>query len=186
MPASHFTRAYIFSRRNFIQLPLLGCGLSCSVSDSSGHVSSIVSTYQEGKAMTSNDTERFQRGLKKLKEIDGQAGENVIQSLKHFAPGLARYTIEYPFGDVYSRPGLDLKFREIATVAALTAMGHAAPQLKVHINAALNVGCSVTEIMEVIIQMSVYAGFPAALNGAFTAEEVFLERGLIEKPTSKS
>jgi 4-carboxymuconolactone decarboxylase len=81
---------------------------------------------------------------------------------------------------------LDLKSREIATVAALTAMGNAAPQLKVHIHAALNVGCTVTEVMEIIIQMSVYAGFPAALNGAFAAEEVFLERGLIEKPSSET
>jgi 4-carboxymuconolactone decarboxylase len=106
--------------------------------------------------------------------------------LQQVAPDLARYTIEYPFGDVYSRPGLDLKSREIATVAALTAMGNAAPQLKVHIHAALNVGCTVTEVMEIIIQMSVYAGFPAALNGAFAAEEVLLERGLIEKPSSET
>lgn len=66
------------------------------------------------------DSERYKRGLKKLKEIDGEAGEKVIESLKDIAPDLARYTIEFPFGDVYSRPGLDLKSREIAVVAALT------------------------------------------------------------------
>ena len=120
--------------------------------------------------------ERYERGWKKLKEIDGEAGERVIESLKDIAPDLARYTIEFPFGDVYSRPGLDLKSREIATVAALTALGNALPQLKVHINAALNVGCTRQEIVEVIIQMSVYAGFPAALNGMFAAKEVFKER----------
>ncbi|HWR26230.1 MAG TPA: carboxymuconolactone decarboxylase family protein, partial [Methanosarcina sp.] len=79
----------------------------------------------------------------------------------------------------YSRPGLDLKSREIATVAALTALGNARPQLKVHINAALNVGCSKEEIIEIIIQMAVYAGFPAALNAMFAAKEVFQERGLL-------
>ena len=110
------------------------------------------------------DDERYRRGWEKLKEIDGEAGERVIASLQDIAPDLARYTIEFPFGDVYSRPGLDLKSREIATVAALTALGNAAPQLKVHIHAALNVGCTRTEIVEVIIQMAVYAGFPAALN----------------------
>jgi 4-carboxymuconolactone decarboxylase len=120
--------------------------------------------------------ERYERGWKKLKEIDGDAGERVIESLKDIAPDLARYTIEFPFGDVYSRPGLDLKSREIATVAALTALGNALPQLKVHINAALNVGCTRQEIVEVIIQMAVYAGFPAALNGMFAAKEVFKER----------
>ena len=87
-------------------------------------------------------------------------------------PDLARYTIEYPFGDIYSRPGLDLKTREIATLAALTAMGNCAPQLKVHLHAALNVGCSEEELKEVILQMSVYAGFPAALNGMFALKEV--------------
>jgi 4-carboxymuconolactone decarboxylase len=122
------------------------------------------------------DKDRYTRGLEKLKEIDGEAGERVIQSLKDIAPDLARYVIEFPFGDVYSRPGLDLKSREIATVAALTALGNAASQLKVHIHGALNVGCSREEIVEIIIQMVVYAGFPAALNGIFAAREVFRER----------
>ncbi|MEJ2685464.1 MAG: carboxymuconolactone decarboxylase family protein [Candidatus Sulfobium sp.] len=120
--------------------------------------------------------ERYERGLKKLKEIDGRAGERVIEGLRDIAPDLARYTIEFPFGDIYSRPGLDLKSREIATVAALTALGNAVPQLKVHINGALNVGCTREEIIEVILQMAVYAGFPAALNGMFAAKDVFRER----------
>ena len=120
--------------------------------------------------------DRFQRGLAKLEEIDGAAGQRVIDSLKDIAPDLARYTIEFPFGDVYSRPGLDLKSREIATVAALTALGNAAPQLKVHIHGALNVGCTRQEVVEIMIQMAVYAGFPAALNGVFAAKEVFQER----------
>ena len=65
---------------------------------------------------------------------------------------------------------------EIAVVAALTALGNATPQLKVHIEGALNVGVSQEEIVEVIMQMAVYAGFPAALNGLFAAKEVFAER----------
>jgi len=120
--------------------------------------------------------DRYQRGWEKLKEVDGEAGERVIDSLKDIAPDFARYLIEFPFGDIYSRPGLDLKSREIAVVAALTALGNATPQLKVHIHGALNVGCSRQEIVEVVIQMAVYAGFPAALNGLFAAKEVFKER----------
>ncbi|TVV43118.1 carboxymuconolactone decarboxylase family protein [Thalassolituus sp. C2-1] len=122
---------------------------------------------------------RFEQGLKKLSEIDGEAGHKVIDSLQDICPDLARYTIEYPFGDIYSRPGLDLKSREIATVAALTALGNCQPQLKVHLQAALNVGCSADEIKEVILQMSVYAGFPAALNAMFAFKEVLQERGLL-------
>ncbi|MHB8203988.1 MAG: carboxymuconolactone decarboxylase family protein [Desulfomonilaceae bacterium] len=121
-------------------------------------------------------SDRYERGLKKLKEVDSKAGETVIEGLEEIAPDLARYVIEFPFGDIYSRPGLDLKSREIAAVAALTALGTATPQLKVHINGALNVGLSRQEVVEIIIQMVVYAGFPASLNWMFTAKEVFQER----------
>src|ERR687890_1311864 len=122
------------------------------------------------------DDDRYERGFEKLKEIDGEAGERVIESLKDISSDFARYLIEFPFGDIYSRTGLDLKSREIATLAALVAMGTAFHQLKVHIHGALNVGCSRTEVIEVIIQMAVYAGFPAALNGLSAAKEVFNER----------
>ncbi|MHB1667662.1 MAG: carboxymuconolactone decarboxylase family protein [Thiomonas sp.] len=119
---------------------------------------------------------RYARGWAKLREIDGEAGERVIDALKDIAPDFARYIIEFGFGDIYARPQLDLKSREIGVVAALTALGHAAPQLKVHIHGALNVGWSQQEVVEIIMQMAVYAGFPAALNGLFAAKEVFAER----------
>lgn len=124
----------------------------------------------------SSPSQRYQDGLAMLAQIDGHAGEQVIAALADIAPDLGRYIIEFPFGDIYRRPGLDLKSREIATVAALTALGNAAPQLKVHIHGALNVGCSEQEVIEVIMQMAVYAGFPAALNGIFAAKAVLAER----------
>ena len=122
------------------------------------------------------DNERYQRGWDKLKEVDGLAGQQVIDSLRDIAPDFARLLIEFPVGDIYSRTGLDLKTRELIVVAALTAMGNAAPQLKVHLHGARNVGCSEQEIVEAIMQMAVYAGFPAALNGLFAAKEVFAQR----------
>ncbi|HKI14673.1 MAG TPA: carboxymuconolactone decarboxylase family protein [Roseiarcus sp.] len=121
---------------------------------------------------------RFERGKRALSEIDGEAGERVVSSLADIAPDFARYLIEFPFGDIHCRPGLDLRGREIATIAALTAMGNAAPQLKVHVEAGLNVGLSREEITEIIMQMAVYAGFPAALNGLFAAKDVFTARGV--------
>lgn len=123
-----------------------------------------------------NSNERLERGQLALARIDGEAGQAVIDSLADIAPDFARYVLEFAFGDVYSRPGLDLRSREVATIAALTAMGNARPQLKVHINAGLNVGLSQGEVVETIIQMAVYAGFPAALNGLSAAKEVFAER----------
>ena len=121
-------------------------------------------------------SERYARGWNLLKTIDGEAGERVIASLQEVAPDLARYVIEFGFGDIYARGVLSLKEREIATVAALTALGNAQPQLKVHLHGALNVGCSREEVVEVLIQMAVYAGFPAALNGIAALKEVLAER----------
>ena len=118
-------------------------------------------------------SERYTTGQEMLQRVDGKGGDAVVNSLKDIAPDFARYLIEFPFGDIYARPGLDLRSREIATIAALTALGNAAPQLKVHIAAGLNVGLTQEEITEVTMQMAVYAGFPAALNGLFAAKDVF-------------
>ncbi|WDR04017.1 carboxymuconolactone decarboxylase family protein [Devosia algicola] len=127
--------------------------------------------------MTKIETEsRRARGARLLAAIDGDGGERVVESLSDIAPDFADYLLEFPFGDIYAREGLDVRAREIATIAALTAMGTAPAQLKVHIAAGLNVGLSRDEIVEIIMQMAVYAGFPAALNGLFGAKEVFAAR----------
>ncbi len=124
---------------------------------------------------------RYDRGFKTLKQIDGEAGEKIIASLDDIAPDFARYVIEFPFGEIYPRPGLDLPTRELATVAALTALGTSPGQLRVHIEVALNVGCARQQIVEVIMQMAIFAGFPAALNGLAAAKEIFADRDRREK-----
>jgi len=121
-------------------------------------------------------SERYQIGWEKLKEIDGDAGERVINSLRDISPDLGKFIIEYSFGDIYSRDILDLKSKEIAVVAALSAMGNAMPQLRVHINGALNTGSSISEVKEVILQMSVYSGFPSSINAMNALREVLEER----------
>ena len=125
-----------------------------------------------------SQNERQERGAAALAAITGGTGAAVVESLKDLAPDLAQWIIEFSYGDVMSRPGLDLRSRQFATVAALTAMGTAAPQLKIHIAGALNVGCQPAEIVEVILQMAVFAGFPAAINALNLAREVFRERGV--------
>jgi 4-carboxymuconolactone decarboxylase len=123
-------------------------------------------------------SERYLRGRKQLERVDGPAGNAVVDSLAQAFPDFATYLVEFPFGDIYSRPGLGLRERELAVVAALCALGNAAPQLKVHVHAALHVGCKPREIVEVLMQMAVYAGFPAALNGLAVAREVFTAEGI--------
>ena len=121
---------------------------------------------------------RQQLGEETLSVITGGTGAAVVEGLKDIAPDLADWIISFSYGDVMSRPGLDKRSRQFSTIAALTAMGNAAPQLRVHIHGALNVGCSPSEIVEVILQMSVFAGFPAAINGLNIARDVFKERGV--------
>ena len=121
---------------------------------------------------------RHTLGVAALGAITGGTGSAVVEGLKDIAPDLADWIISFSYGDVMSRPGLDIGSRQFATVAALTAMGTAVPQLSVHINGALNVGCEAAEIVEVILQMAVFAGFPAAINGLNVAREVFRERGV--------
>lgn len=116
---------------------------------------------------------RYQRGLEQLEAVSGPHGVKVVQSLEDIAPDLGRYIVEFAYGDIFARPGLDVKTRELATVAALTAMGTAAPQLRVHMQAALRVGADRQEIIETVMQMIPYAGFPAALNAVAVARDVF-------------
>jgi 4-carboxymuconolactone decarboxylase len=120
--------------------------------------------------------DRRERGLRRLQEVDPEQIGRIVAGLQDIAPDFADHFIEFAFGDIYARPGLDLRTRQIATVAALTALGTAPTQLKVHIGGALHVGWRREEIVEVIMQMAVYAGFPAALNGLAAAKEVFAAR----------
>ncbi|NPC91546.1 carboxymuconolactone decarboxylase family protein [Bacillus sp. WMMC1349] len=122
------------------------------------------------------DQQRYQQGLENLNEIDGEGGRKVIDSLKDIAPDLGRYIIEFAFGDIYAREGLSLKERELITISSLTTQGDCEPQLKVHINAGLNVGLTPLEIVETLIQCIPYTGFPRVLNAVNIAKTIFQER----------
>jgi len=119
---------------------------------------------------------RYAKGMETLNKTTQGEGQTVVDSLENIAPELGKWIVEHAYGDVISRPVLDPQKRQLATVAALAALGTASPQLKVHINGALNVGCSAEEIREVMYLMSVYAGFPAALNGISALTEVLKSR----------
>ncbi|HET7773118.1 MAG TPA: carboxymuconolactone decarboxylase family protein, partial [Burkholderiaceae bacterium] len=99
------------------------------------------------------NSERYLRGMRRLADVDGPAGQRVVERLAADFPEFATYLVEFPFGDIYCRPGLPLREREIAVIAALCALGNAGPQLSVHIHAALHVGCQPAEIVEVLMQM---------------------------------
>ena len=121
---------------------------------------------------------RYEKGKKTIEDIQDRSVEEIFKDLDDIAPDLSRFVIEFPYSEIYTREELDLKTREICTVSALTVLG-TIPQLKDHINAALNVGNSPTEIVEIIMQMSAYCGFPKSINAMVAAKEVFSERGLL-------
>lgn len=121
------------------------------------------------------DNKKYKKGWEILKKIDPNAGERTKAGLNDISPDMVKYLMEFVFGEISARPGLDMKSREITAVAALTAIGTAPNQLKVHIKGALNCGCTKEEVVEVIMQTLVYAGFPAALTGIRLAKEVFQE-----------
>jgi 4-carboxymuconolactone decarboxylase len=111
-----------------------------------------------------------------MRAIFGPRIESALKGLASTSPDLARCLVEFPFADIYTRPGLDLKTREMLTVADLTVLGYPQAELKEHIQGALNVGCTCGEILEIVLQMAVYAGFPAALEAIKTAAAVFGEK----------
>lgn len=129
------------------------------------------------KATTREQRSEYGRAI--LDAIDGEAGANVIDSLKDIAPELGHQVVAWGFGEIYSRPGLEPRDRQLVTLGMLTALGGCEPQLEVHIKGALNVGLTPEQIIEAFLHSAVYCGFPRALNATFIAKKVFAERGLL-------
>lgn len=123
--------------------------------------------------------DRFERGMKTLTTIDGESGQKVIDSLADISPELSHQIIAWAFGDIYVRPALVPRDRQLVTLGMLTALGGCESQLEVHINAALNVGLTPEEIIEALLHSAVYCGMPRALNATFVAKKVFTDRGLL-------
>ncbi len=118
--------------------------------------------------------ERFEQGEARLKAMGHSSP--IVNMLDEIAPDMTKYIYEFAFGDIHSRPGLDKKSRELVIISAIACLGHAPLELKSHLNMALNIGLSREEIIEALMQLTVYVGFPTAINAVFTAKEVFDER----------
>ena len=120
------------------------------------------------------DQARFEKGLKRLQQMNNNS--SIGSRLMEVSPDLNGYIKEFAFGDVHSREGLSPRDHELVIISGLCALGFAAEEMRSHINMGLNAGLSRQEILEVFIQLAVYAGFPAAVNATFIAKEVFDER----------
>lgn len=121
----------------------------------------------------------LEQGRHVAAQMNPDLAEQLTEQFGAMIDGMADSLIETAYGHYYARPGVDLKTRQLCTVAALTALGaQTGPQLKVNIVHTLAVGATPREILEVIWQMAVYGGMPAALNGLNAAADVFAERGI--------
>ena len=110
-------------------------------------------------------SDRYRRGIDIAERLAADKLAHFVQSgVAEVAPDFARMVIEFAFGDIYARPALDLKSRELIAIAALAASGTAGPQLRVHVESAASSGITRAEIVEVLMQIALYAGLPAALN----------------------
>lgn len=123
--------------------------------------------------MSGSHTDRRERAFALLARLDPQAPTRVAASLDALPPELAELVLGFAFADVLARPGIDLCTREMLTVATLMGMGTAPGQLEFHIRAALNVGVSRETIIEILLQVAVYAGVPACMNGISAARSAF-------------
>ena len=128
---------------------------------------------------TEGRTERLERGRITLAKTSGAAGDAVVHSFDDIAPDLGRMIVEHSYGEVFSRPGIDMKTRELSACAALAAVGSATTEtpLRVHINAALNVGATREEIIETLLNLASYCGYPATHQAVRIASEEFAKRG---------
>lgn len=123
--------------------------------------------------------ERYEHGMKVLSQVDGEAGQRVVDSLADVSPELGHQVVAWAFGDMYSRSDLSPRDRQLVTLGVLTALGGCEIELDVHINAALNVGLTPAEISEALLHTAVYAGMPRAINATLVAKKVFGERDLL-------
>jgi len=110
-------------------------------------------------------SDRYRRGIDIAEQLANDKLAHFVKSgVAEVAPDFARMVIEFAFGDIYARDALDLRSRELIAIAVLAASGNAGPQLRVHVESAASVGISKAEIVEILMQIALYAGFPTALN----------------------
>jgi 4-carboxymuconolactone decarboxylase len=132
-----------------------------------------------GTAETLGAEDRHKRGLSRMQEVLGEHSDTVLDSLADVAPDLGRFIVEFAYGDVHSRPGLDHRQRSLVAVSVLSGIGGCDAALTLHVHGALNVGLRPDEIVEAVMQCAVYAGFPRALIAMGLVRAVFVERGVL-------
>ena len=121
-------------------------------------------------------SERYLRGIEIAEQLAADKLDEFLTSrVAELAPDFARMAIEFPLGDIYTRDGLDLRSREMVAISSLATLGDTGPHLRMHIRAALGLGLTKAEIIEILMQTAIYAGFPAALNALTSCHDLLTD-----------
>lgn len=122
---------------------------------------------------------RFRRGAETLSVISGGTGEAIVASFETVAPEIGQMIVTHSYGDVFSRPGLDKKMRELTAIASMASVGVTTSEtpVRVHIEAALNVGATSTEVIETLLNLIPYVGYPKVERALNLAHGILEERG---------
>jgi len=112
-------------------------------------------------------------GTQLLEQLHGgNAGRHMMDEMKDLCPDFVDMTIDWALGGIMARPGLDLLTREFLLIASCVTLGHAAPQLRAHVQSAQKLGATRQQIIEVILQMLFYAGGPAVRNSLVEIRDI--------------
>lgn len=121
-------------------------------------------------------SERYRRGVGIAEQLAADKLEEFLTSrVAELAPDFARMVIEFSLGDLYSRDGLDMRSREIVAISSLAVLGDTGPHLRIHVRAATRLGLTKAEIIEILMQTAIYAGFPAALNALSSCHDLLTD-----------
>ena len=129
-------------------------------------------------------SERYERGAARLDQLAPGLRPRLEESMAAIAPDFPRWIVEFGYGDVHTRPGLDAKQRQLVVLGALAALGHPQLQLRAQVGVALSAGLTPDEIVEAILQATPFVGFPAATNALRSAHQVFTELGVSVTPAA--
>ncbi|MBO9711694.1 carboxymuconolactone decarboxylase family protein [Sphingomonas sp.] len=131
-------------------------------------------------------SDEYRRGVDVLAQLGLATAETTANRVAEVAPDFARMAIAFPYGEVFARPRLDLASRELAAVSALAARGDAIPQLRVHVAAALRIGWSREALVEALMQVAIFAGFPAAINAISACHDMLSSSAGCSSPAQSS
>lgn len=127
----------------------------------------------------SGNNARYAEGERILDEVHSEATRVLVEALQDVAPDLSRYVFEFAFGDIYARPNLELRERQLLTIVSLTSLGGCEAQLRTHITGALELGIDAQKVVETVMHCLPYAGFPRVLNAMMVVKEIFAARNIL-------